>query len=174
MNLSLKVPTPLEYFSSLVHNDADFPLLEAAISLGQDEYPDMNVQSVLSEVDQLMGRLHRRLPADAGPLHKLRILNQFVYRDLGFAGNFNHFSDPDNSYIHVVLSKRLAIPISMAVIWLELAQGLDLKCSSKIIAIEYASSPVDEAALQILTEFLPSVIFLLRMDGKILFSRDSK
>lgn len=127
MNLSFKVPTPLEYFSSLVHNDADFPLLEAAISLGQDEYPEMNVQTVLSEVDQLMGRLQRRLPADAGPLHKLRVLNQFVYRDLGFAGNFNHFSDPDNSYIHVVLSKRLAIPISMAVIWLELAQGLDLK-----------------------------------------------
>jgi len=46
---------------------------------------------------------------------------------LNFAGNFNHFSDPDNSYVHVVLRTRLAIPISMAVIWLELAQGLGLK-----------------------------------------------
>jgi len=126
MNISLKIPTPLEYFSSLVHNDADFALLEAAISLAQDEYPEMSVQVVLGEVDQLLARLKRRLPADAGALHKLRVLNQLVYRDLNFAGNFNNYSDPDNSYIHIVLRRRLAIPISMAVIWLELAQGLGL------------------------------------------------
>ncbi|OQW86427.1 MAG: transglutaminase [Rhodoferax ferrireducens] len=127
MNLSLNVPTPLEYFASLVHTDAEFALLEAAVSLAQDEYPDISVQQVLGEVDQLLARLHRRLPADAGPLQKLRALNQFVYRDLNFAGNFNNYSDPDNSYVHVVLRTRLAIPISMAVIWLELAQGIGLK-----------------------------------------------
>ncbi len=127
MNLSLNVPTPLEYFASLVHTDAEFALLEAAVSLAQDEYPDISVQQVLGEVDQLLARLQRRLPADAGPLQKLRALNQFVYRDLNFAGNFNNYSDPDNSYVHVVLRTRLAIPISMAVIWLELAQGIGLK-----------------------------------------------
>jgi len=127
MNLSLNVPTPLEYFASLVHCDADFALLEAAISLAQDEYPDLSVQQVLGEVDQLMARLLRRLPADAGPLQKLRVLNQFMYRDLNFAGNFNHYTDPDNSFVHVVLRTRLAIGVSLAVIWLELAQGLGLK-----------------------------------------------
>ncbi|MDD2918481.1 tetratricopeptide repeat protein [Rhodoferax sp.] len=127
MNLSLNVPTPLEYFASLVHSDADFPLLEAAISLAQDEYPDLSVQQVLGDVDQLLARLKRRIPADAGSLQRLRVLNQFVYRDLNFAGNFNNFIDPDNSYVHVVLRTRLAIPISLAVIWLELAQGIGLK-----------------------------------------------
>jgi len=127
MNLSLNVPTPLEYFAALVHTDADFALLEAAISLAHDEYPDLSVQQVLGEVDQLLARLLRRLPADAGPLHKLRVLNQFVYRDLNFAGNFNHYTDPDNSYVHLVLRTRRAIPVSLAVIWLELAQGLGLR-----------------------------------------------
>ena len=127
MNLSLNIPTPLEYFSALVHSDADFPLLEAAISLAQDEYPDISVQQVLGDVDQLLARLKRRLPDDAGSLQKLRALNQFVYRDLNFGGNFNNFMDPDNSYVHVVLRTRLAIPISLAVIWLELAQGIGLK-----------------------------------------------
>jgi regulator of sirC expression with transglutaminase-like and TPR domain len=127
MNLSLNIPTPLEYFSALVHSDADFPLLEAAISLAQDEYPDLSVQQVLGDVDQLLARLKRRLPSDAGSLQKLRALNQFVYRDLNFGGNFNNFMDPDNSYVHVVLRTRLAIPISLAVIWLELAQGIGLK-----------------------------------------------
>ncbi|MBE0474016.1 transglutaminase family protein, partial [Rhodoferax sp.] len=91
MNLSLNVPTPLEYFASLVRSDAEFPLLEAAISLAQDEYPDLSVQQVLGDVDQLLARLKRRIPADAGSLQSLRVLNQFVYRDLNFAGNFNNF-----------------------------------------------------------------------------------
>jgi len=127
MSLSLNVPTPLEYFAALVHSDADFPLLEAAVSLAQDEYPELSVQQVLGDVDQLLARLQRRLPADAGPLQRLRALSQFMYRDLNFAGNFNNYTDPDNSYVHVVLRTRLAIPISLAVIWLELAQGIGLK-----------------------------------------------
>ena len=44
MYLSYSVPTPLEYFAALVQSDAEFPLLEAAISLAQDEYPELDVQ----------------------------------------------------------------------------------------------------------------------------------
>jgi regulator of sirC expression with transglutaminase-like and TPR domain len=126
MKLSLAVPTPLEYFASLVQSDADFPLLEAAVSLAQDEYPDLDVQQVLGEVDQLLARLKHRLPVDAGPLQKLRAMNQFFFRDLSFAGNVNHYYDPDNSYVSVILRTRRAIPITLAVLWMELAQGLGL------------------------------------------------
>jgi regulator of sirC expression with transglutaminase-like and TPR domain len=126
MKLSLAIPTPLEYFATLVQSDADFPLLEAAVSLAQDEYPDLDVQQVLGEVDQLLARLKHRLPGDAGPLQKLRALNQFFYRDLSFAGNVNHYYDPDNSYVSVILRTRRAIPITLAVLWMELAQGLGL------------------------------------------------
>ncbi len=126
MNLSLEVPTPLEYFASLVQSDTDFPLLEAAISLAQDDYPELDVEHVLGDVDQLQARLKRRIPADAGPLQKLRALNQFFFQDLNFAGNVNDYYDPDNSYVNVVLQTRRAIPISLAVLWMELAQGLGL------------------------------------------------
>ena len=126
MNLSLEVPTPLEYFASLVQSDTDFPLLEAAICLAQDDYPDLDVEQVLGHVDQLLARLKRRIAADAGPLQKLRVLNQFFFQDLNFAGNVNDYYDPDNSYVNVVLQSRRAIPISLAVIWMELAQGLGL------------------------------------------------
>ena len=126
MNLSYAVPTPLEYFASLVQSDAEFPLLEAAISLAQDEYPELDVQQMLGEVAQLLARLKRRIPADAMPLQKLRAVNQFFFRDLSFRGNVNNYYDPDNSYISVVLRTRCAIPISLAVLWLELAQGMGL------------------------------------------------
>ena len=126
MHLSFDTPTPLEYFTSLVQSDSDFPLLEAAISLAHDEYPELDVQRVLGEVDQMLARLRRRIPSDAGPMHKLRVLNQFFFGGLGFGGNINNYYDPDNSFVNAVLKTRRGIPISLAVIWLELAQGLGL------------------------------------------------
>lgn len=126
MGLSFVAPTPLGYFASLVQNDGDFALFEAAVSLAQDEYPDLDVQSVLDDVDQLLARIKRRLPQDAAPLQKLRILNQFFFNDLGFGGNVNDYYDPDNSFIQVLLRTRRGIPISLAVLWMELAQGLGL------------------------------------------------
>ena len=104
-----------------------FPLLEAAASLAQDEYPELDVQQVLGDVDQLLARLKRRLPADAAPLQRLRALNQFFFHDLSFGGNVNDYYDPDNSYLNAVLRTRRGIPISLAVLWMELAQGLGLQ-----------------------------------------------
>lgn len=120
------VPTALEYFSSLVSSDDHFPLIEAAASIAQDEYPELDIQQVLGDVDQLLARLKRRLPADAGHLQRLRALNQFFYRDLNFGGNVNDYCDPDNSHLNVVLRTRRGIPVSLAVLWLELAQGIGL------------------------------------------------
>ncbi len=126
MDFKLQVPTALEYFASLVQSDEHFPLLEAAASLGQDEYPELDIQQVLDLVDQLSGRLKQRMAADAGALQKLRVLNQFFFEEHGFGGNLNNYYDPDNSYLHVMLRTRRGIPISLAVLWLELALGLGL------------------------------------------------
>jgi regulator of sirC expression with transglutaminase-like and TPR domain len=126
MQLNFRPPSPLEYFSALVESDDEFPLLEAACCLAQDEYPELDVQQVLGDVDQLLARVKRRLAADASALQKLRILNQYFFRDLSFSGNINDYCDPDNSYIHVVLRTRRGNQIALAVLWIELAQGLGL------------------------------------------------
>ncbi|MDP3827564.1 MAG: transglutaminase-like domain-containing protein, partial [Polaromonas sp.] len=126
MPLNLDVPSPLQYFASLVQSDEHFPLLEAAVSVAQDEYPDLDVEQVLGDVDQLLARLKRRLPSDASALQRLRALNQFFFRDLNFGGNVNDYYDPDNSYLNAVLKTRRGIPISLAVLWLELAGGVGL------------------------------------------------
>ena len=126
MDFRITAPTPLEYFAALVQSDDEFPLLEATVSVAQDEYPDLDIQQVLGDVDQLLARLRRRLPADAPALQRLRVLNQFFFHDLAFGGNVNDFYDPDNSYLNAVLRTRRGIPISLAVLWMELAQGLSL------------------------------------------------
>lgn len=128
----LPSPTPLAYFASLVKDDDSLPLLEAAASIAQDEYPGLDVQEVLDEIDVLLSRVRRRCPSDAEPLQRLRVLNQFFFRDLGFGGNVNDYLDPDNSHLNVLLRTRRGIPISLAVLWLELAQGLGLKARGSI------------------------------------------
>ena len=49
------------------------------------------------------GDAKARLPDDAGQVHKLRLLNRYFFRELGFAGNANDYYDPDNSYLRSVL-----------------------------------------------------------------------
>jgi len=127
MEFSFGTLTPLDYFAALVGEDDGFPLLEAAVAVAMDEYPELDVQQVLGDVDQLLARLRRRLARDAGPLQRLRLLNQFFFNELGFGGNVNHYYDPDNSHLNVVLRTRRGIPISLAVLWLELAQGIGLQ-----------------------------------------------
>ncbi len=126
VQLPYDTPTPLEYFSVLVASDEQFPLLEAAASIAQDEYPLLDVQQVLGDVDQLVARLKRRLPNDAPAVQRLRAINQFFYRDLSFAGNVNNYYDPDNSYLSAVLRTRKGIPITLAVLWIEVAQAIGL------------------------------------------------
>lgn len=124
---AFELPTPLDYFAALVREDQGFPLLEATAAVALDEYPELDIQQLLGQVDQMLLRLQRRLPADAGPLERLRRLNQFFFGDLAFGGNVNHYYDPDNSYLNRVLERRRGIPITLGVLWLELAQGLGLQ-----------------------------------------------
>lgn len=118
--------TPLQYFASLVAEDNSLALTEAAVSVAQDEHPGLDAQAVLSEIDQLAERLNRRIPADAAPLQRLRMLNQYFFTELGFAGNVNDYYDPRNSYLHQVLATRRGIPITLALLYMEIASQVGL------------------------------------------------
>jgi regulator of sirC expression with transglutaminase-like and TPR domain len=119
----------LDYFASLVQQDDTIPLFEAALSIAQDADPQLDLSATQMEVDTMAARLQRRLPSDASHVQKLRLLNHFFYRELGFAGNVNNFYDPENSYLHCVLSSRRGIPISLALLYMELGHqvGLEIK-----------------------------------------------
>jgi regulator of sirC expression with transglutaminase-like and TPR domain len=126
MSLRFEAPTALQYFASLVAEDEGFALFEAAVSVAQDEYPGLDPQGVLAQVDALAERLKRRIPADAVVLQKLRFLNRYFFQDLGFAGNVNNYYDPRNSYLHEVVAMRRGIPITLALIYIELATHIGL------------------------------------------------
>lgn len=122
-------PTPLGYFATLVAEDASLNLLEAAISLAQDEEPQLDVQAVLAQVDELGRRLRGRITPETVPAERLRQLTRFFHGELGFAGNLNNYYAAENSYLHRVLETRRGIPISLAVLLLELAEQAGLRAS---------------------------------------------
>ena len=124
--LHFEAPSALDYFTSLVADDASLPLVEAAAAIAQDEYPGLDTQAVLADIDSLADRLKRRIPADAVPVQRLRWLNRFFFQELGFGGNVNNYYDPGNSYLHLVLSTRRGIPITLAVLYIELATQVGL------------------------------------------------
>ncbi|AMR79705.1 MULTISPECIES: SirB1 family protein [Cupriavidus] len=119
----------LDYFASLVADENGIPLTETALSIAQDAYPDLDLQGELAALDVLALRLKRRIAEGTPAIQRLRLLNHFFYRDLGFGANANDYYDPDNSYLNVVLRQRRGIPISLAVLHMELGQqiGLPLK-----------------------------------------------
>jgi regulator of sirC expression with transglutaminase-like and TPR domain len=120
------LPSPLDHFAALVADDASFPLTEAAVCIAHDEHPSLDVQSVLAEIDALGLRLRRRIPGDAPPVQKLRFLNRYFFHELAFAGNVNDYYSSANSYLHELLRSRRGIPISLAVLYIELAQQAGL------------------------------------------------
>jgi regulator of sirC expression with transglutaminase-like and TPR domain len=127
--LHFEAPTALQYFASLVADDASLSPLEAAISVAQDEYPQLDVQDTLAQIDGLADRLRRRIPADAAPLQRLRLLNRYFFQELGFAGNVNDYYDARNSYLPDVLRTRRGIPITLALLYIELATQTGLQAA---------------------------------------------
>ncbi len=125
--MNFEVPTALEYFTALVADDASLPMLEAAVAVAQDDEPGLDAQGVLAQIDALAERLRRRIPADAAPLQRLRLLNAYFFQELGFAGNLNDYHDRRNSYLPEVLKTRRGIPITLALLYIELATQVGLR-----------------------------------------------
>jgi len=121
--------TPLDYFSTLVSSAGDgaLPLTEAAIALAQDVYPRLDLSQVQVDLDKLAATLRARLPGDASTMHRLRSLNHYFFKELGFAGNRNDYYDPDNTYLNKVLERRRGIPISLAIVYMELGEQIGLR-----------------------------------------------
>lgn len=118
--------THLDYFSTLVAEDAHFPLTEASIAVAQHAFPDLNVQEVMDEIDTLSLKLQKRFTPETSSLQKLQHLKHFFFTEMGFGLNANDYYDPENSYLHSVLRSRRGIPISLAILIIELGSQIGL------------------------------------------------
>lgn len=109
----------LEGFAREVNQpEAEINLARAALVMGLFEYPDLDVPGYLGRLDRLAEAAGRAIRSAELPA---LVLAQFLFETLGFAGNARNYTDPRNSFLNEVLERRLGIPISLSVLYLEVA-----------------------------------------------------
>jgi regulator of sirC expression with transglutaminase-like and TPR domain len=110
-------------FAKAISADEDqINIAYAALLVASEAYPDLDIGSYLVRLDDMAQAVRPRL-AD---YHPVSVLKAFLFDELGFHGNVDDFFDPRNSYLNQVLDRRTGIPITLSVIYLELARRLGL------------------------------------------------
>ncbi len=114
-------------FAALVAGDEpDLDLARAALYLAAEEYPALDVDAYAARL-AAMAHDAADLPLEtAPPLGRLLALNHYLFAEQGFHGNTASYYDPRNSFLNEVLDRHTGIPITLSVLYLELAWRLEL------------------------------------------------
>jgi regulator of sirC expression with transglutaminase-like and TPR domain len=102
----------------------ELDLEEGAFLIARSEYPEADVEASRAVLDEYAGVLKRRIATARSTEGVVDALVGLLTGDLGFRGNEVDFFDPDNSYLHRVIDRKLGIPISLAAVYLCVARRL--------------------------------------------------
>lgn len=108
------------------YGDDELPLLDTALLIARDEYPQLDAGSYTAILQSYADDLKPRLGDNADLPATLTTINRYLFDELGFAGNNQQYDDPRNSYLNEVFDRKLGIPISLAVVQIELMRRLGL------------------------------------------------
>lgn len=106
--------------------EADIDLVEAALLIAAHEYRDLDLLAYQARMDRIAATLRGRLRRDIGPTESIIALNRYLFDELGFHGNAHDYYDPRNSFLNEVLDRKLGIPITLAVIYIEVGRRIGL------------------------------------------------
>jgi len=119
---------------SLFEREVDQPeskihLARAALLIAQEEYPQLDVSSYLGKIQTITESLQKRLQLrhPSSLRDSLKIIHGCFFDELGFGGNNQNYYDPRNSFLHEVLNRRMGIPISLSILYLEILRGLSIR-----------------------------------------------
>ena len=101
-------------------------LAEAALLIASDEYRDLDIATYLARLDAMAAMLKGRLRADIGPADTIVALNRFLFDEHGFSGNAADYYDPRNSFLNEVLDRKRGIPLTLALIYIEIGRRIGL------------------------------------------------
>ena len=104
----------------------DVSLAEGALLIAAEEYEGLDVDRYLERIDEMGAVLRRRLRSDISTAEALIALNRYVFEELGFSGNTDDYYDPRNSYLNDVIERRVGIPITLAVVYIEIGRRIGL------------------------------------------------
>ena len=117
----------LDQFAELVSRPDDrIELARACLQIAEDAYPGLDVEGYVGEIDRFAKRLRARFAPEAVPEDRVIALNEFLFDELGFGGNTDDYYDPRNSYLNEVIDRRTGIPITLAVLYMEIGRRIGL------------------------------------------------
>ena len=106
--------------------DDDINLAEAALLIARQEYPYLDIDFYLTRIDEMAGEISTRLGAEASALDIIQTINHFLFKEEGYAGNIDNYMDPRNSFLNDVIDRKLGIPISLSVLYIEVGHRLGI------------------------------------------------
>jgi regulator of sirC expression with transglutaminase-like and TPR domain len=108
-------------------NSADLPLAEAALWIAADDLPGGDPAVYLARLDALAARVRdSSADADADAAERCAALSYILFHEEGFVGNTADYEDPRNSYLNEVMDRRIGLPITLSVVFLEVARRVGL------------------------------------------------
>lgn len=123
----MSTPITLPDWNTLAElGDDELPLLGTALLIARDEYPDLDASLYAAQVDRYADALRPEVAGGEDLAARLTAINRYLFEELGFAGNDDQYDDPRNSYVNEVVDRKLGIPISLAVIQIEVTRRLGL------------------------------------------------
>ena len=125
---SSPVPTPPrnQLEDLLGRPDHEVDLAEAALLIAAQEYEGLDVRAYQVRLDEMGRGLRTRLEDEQRPERAVMALNHYLFDELGFSGNAADYYDPRNSYLNDVIERRLGIPITLSIVYIEIGQRLGL------------------------------------------------
>lgn len=119
-----------ELAHSLAHEDeSSVDLLRSALLIARLENPDFDLEAYLKKAENLARQISSHFPQQASGEEKLKILVHQLFKEMGFHGSTLDYSHPSNSYMNEVMDDREGLPITLSVLFIELANRLDLPVS---------------------------------------------
>ena len=102
----------------------EIDLAQMALLIAAAEYPDLDVKEELRALDSLAAAASRSLGQEEDPLARANALSEYLFDEVGFRGNREDYYDPRNSFLNEVLSRRLGIPITLSLVYIEVGKRL--------------------------------------------------
>lgn len=103
-----------------------FDLLQGALIINRYQYPDLDEQKVILQLEDIKREIWLSLQYEMSSLEKIKLINHVFYQQFGFTGNTKNHHDPQNSYLNQVLDSKKGNQITLAIIYSSIAQKLDL------------------------------------------------
>ena len=125
--MTVPAPTPRSRFAALIGSAGDdFDLAHAALLIAAEEYPQLTPEPYLRRLDLFAERVHDRLANESAPPVVLQEVSRVLFEEERFRGNVEAYYDPRNSFLNDVLDRRVGIPLTLSLIYLEVGWRLGL------------------------------------------------